>query len=176
MTEHNNFIRYAVHYVTNFIIVISLAWFIVHSFLATESVSGHSMEPAISAGDLVLVDTLAYKFSAPKRMDIIVFQRSDSTENIKRVVGLPGETVVIQNGHIYIDGKLLESDKISDISLAGIAENPVELMADEYFLIGDNADSSEDSRFVNVGNVKKSQIIGKVWFRILPINKFSFIH
>lgn len=176
MTEQNNFIRRIVHSITNIIILISLAWFLVHSFLSTESVSGHSMEPAVSAGDLVLVDTLRYKFSSPKRMDIVVFQRSDSTENIKRVVGLPGETVVIQNEHIYIDGKLLESDKISGISLAGIAENPVELLPDEYFLIGDNADSSEDSRFVNVGNVKKSQIVGKIWFRILPFNKFSLIH
>jgi signal peptidase I len=109
-------------------------------------------------------------------MDIVVFKKSDSSENIKRIVGLPGETIIIQNGCIYIDGNLLESSKIPNIALAGIAAKPIQLLDDEYFLIGDNADSSEDSRFVNVGNVKKSQIIGKVWFRILPINKFSFIH
>ena len=114
-------------------------------------------------------------FMKPKRMDVVIFQRSDATRNVKRVIGLPGETVVIQNGRIYIDGTLLESDQISDISLGGIAEKPVELMEDEYFLIGDNADSSEDSRFINVGNVKRSQILGRIWFRLLPFKKIGFI-
>lgn len=161
--------------VTNVIVVIALAWFLVNSFLTTEEISGHSMEPAISASDLVLVDRLTYKFMKPKRMDVVIFQRSDATRNVKRVIGLPGETVVIQNGRIYIDGTLLGSDQISDISLGGIAEKPVELMEDEYFLIGDNADSSEDSRFINVGNVKRSQILGRIWFRLLPFKKIGFI-
>ncbi|MBE6003229.1 MAG: signal peptidase I [Lachnospiraceae bacterium] len=173
--REKSFIQIAVHTLTNIFVLIALAWFIVHSFLTTVEISGHSMEPALSSGDLVMVDTLKYKFFAPDRLDVVIFQKNDSTENIKRVVGLPGETVVIQNGRIYINGTLLESDTISNISLAGIAEKPVQLMDDEYFLIGDNADSSEDSRFINVGNVHKSQILGKVWFRLLPIDKVSLV-
>lgn len=173
--REKSFIQIAVHALTNIFVLIALAWFIVHSFLTTVEISGHSMEPALSSGDLVMVDTLKYKFLAPDRLDVVIFQKNDSTENIKRVVGLPGETVVIQNGRIYINGTLLESDTISNISLAGIAEKPVQLMDDEYFLIGDNADSSEDSRFINVGNVHKSQILGKVWFRLLPIDKVSLV-
>ena len=176
MKENRNFIQSAVHTISNVIVIIALAWFLVHSFLAQGMMTGHSMEPALSDGDLVLVDTLKYRFFSPDRMDIVIFKKADSTENVKRVVGLPGETVTIQNGHIYINGKLLETDKISEISLAGIAENPIELMDDEYFLIGDNADSSEDSRFANVGNVKKSQIIGKIWFRIRPFGSLGLIH
>lgn len=166
-------IQYMVNTFTNLVVVIALAWFLVHSFLTTVEISGHSMEPAISANDIVLVDLLSYTLTEPKRMDIVVFQRSDATENVKRVIGLPGETVVIQNGRIYINGNLLESTEISSISLSGIAEKPVELMDDEYFLIGDNADSSEDSRFINVGNVKRFQILGKIWFRLLPLGKIG---
>lgn len=109
-------------------------------------------------------------------MDVVAFQRADGNVTVKRVVGLPGETVIIQNGHIYIDGKLLETDKISEISLSGLAENPITLLPDEYFLIGDNADSSEDSRFQNVGNVRSSQILGRVWLRVLPFGRFGLIH
>jgi signal peptidase I len=69
----------------------------------------------------------------------------------------------------------MENDKISSISLAGVAEKPVKLMEDEYFLIGDNADSSEDSRFSNVGNIHRSQITGKIWFRLLPTLKIGTV-
>lgn len=173
--REKSFIQIAVQHITNIIVIIALAWFLVHSFLTTVSVSGHSMEPVLSSYDLVLVDTLKYKFFKPGRMDIVVFKRNDSTENIKRIVALPGETVVIQNGHIYIDGSLLESNIISDINLAGIAAKPIQLMDDEYFLLGDNADSSEDSRFINVGSVHESQIIGKVWFKLMPFSKLGLV-
>ncbi|MDY6307503.1 MAG: signal peptidase I [Oribacterium sp.] len=172
MREHNPLQQF-VHAMTDIIVLISLAWFIVHSFLSTEIISGHSMEPSLSAGDLVMVDTLRYQFVKPKRFDIVEFRRSGHDDNVKRVVALPGETIVIQNNRIYIDGRLLENDFLPDVSLAGIAANPVQLGANEYFLIGDNADSSEDSRFSNVGNVRLEQIIGRVWFRLKPFNKFG---
>ena len=133
------------------------------------------MEPALSTGDTVLIDELSYRFIKPKRMDIVLFQRADKSYNMKRIVGLPGETVIIQNGRIYINGELLETTKISPIALPGLAKNPVELGKDEYFLIGDNTDSSEDSRFQNIGNVHFSQIRGRVWFRLLPLRKMKLI-
>ena len=133
------------------------------------------MEPALSTGDTVLIDELSYRFIKPKRMDIVLFQRADKSYNMKRIVGLPGETVIIQNGRIYINGELLETTKISPIALPGLAKNPVELGKDEYFLIGDNTDSSEDSRFQNIGNVHFAQIRGRVWFRLLPLRKMKLI-
>jgi signal peptidase I len=173
--KEKSMIQSIVRGLSNIVVLIALAWFVVHSFLSQAYVSGHSMEPALASGDLVLVDTLRYDFVKPARMDVVIFRRSDHSQNIKRIVGLPGETVLIRSGHIYINGNLLESDEISDISLAGIAENPVELMDDEYFLIGDNADSSEDSRFANIGNVKKSQMIGKVWFILTPLSRTGLV-
>ena len=96
--------------------------------------------------------------------------------NVKRVIGLPGETVQIKNGQIYIDDKPLEADKgLGQVSLAGLAENPVVLEEDEYFLLGDNRDSSEDSRFVKIGNVKRRQIRGKVWLRLIPFIDFKLV-
>lgn len=95
---------------------------------------------------------------------------------MKRVIGLPGETVQIKNGQIYIDDKPLEADKgLGQVSLAGLAENPVVLEEDEYFLLGDNRDSSEDSRFVKIGNVKRRQIRGKVWLRLIPFIDFKLV-
>ncbi len=174
MTERN-ILQRCCRGLINVIVLVSLAWFLVFGFFSQLSVSGHSMEPCLYSGDTVVLDTLCYHFLSPGRMDVVAFQRADGNVNVKRVVGLPGETVIIQNGHIYIDGKLLETDKISEISLSGLAENPVTLLPDEYFLIGDNADSSEDSRFQNVGNVRSSQILGKVWLRVLPFQRIGLI-
>ena len=150
----------------DFIVILSLAWFVVHSFFSLARVSGHSMEPSLSAGDTVLVDEFFYQFKKPKRYDVVLFQK---------IIGLPGETVIIQNGRVYINGTLLETDKLSPIVLEGVAKNPVELGENEYFLLGDNTDSSEDSRFQNMGNIQESQIVGRVWFRIFPFRKISLI-
>jgi len=159
----------------DFIVILSLAWFVVHSFFSLARVSGHSMEPSLSAGDTVLVDEFFYQFKKPKRYDVVLFQKKDKSNNIKRIIGLPGETVIIQNGRVYINGTLLETDKLSPIVLEGVAKNPVELGENEYFLLGDNTDSSEDSRFQNMGNIQESQIVGRVWFRIFPFRKISLI-
>ena len=155
MKERTIFQKF-IHTLVDILVLLSLAWFIVYSFFSLYRVSGHSMESALSTGDTVLIDELSYRF-------------------IKRIVGLPGETVIIQNGRIYINGELLETTKISPIALPGLAKNPVELGKDEYFLIGDNTDSSEDSRFQNIGNVHFAQIRGRVWFRLLPLRKMKLI-
>ena len=157
--EETSTLRKAVGWIVDIVVVISLAWFVVYAFGTRVKISGQSMMPGLSGGDLVLMDRLSYDLGNPKRFDVVVFAREDRRTNVKRVIGLPGETVQITGGTIYIDGKPLK----------GLAENPVILEADEYFLLGDNRDSSEDSRFENIGNVRRSQIIGKVWFRVLPL-------
>ena len=162
--------------IVNIILVVSTAWFIVYSFLNQTIVSGNSMSPVLEANDMCLVNRLIYDLGGPERYDIILFERNDTGKpNIKRVVGLPGESVQISAGLIYIDGEPVKDDRIGVVALSGVANNAVELGPDEYFVIGDNADSSEDSRFSNIGNIKKSSIRGKIWFRIKPFNNFGII-
>ena len=117
------------------------------------------------------MNRLSYDFGEPDRFDVVVFQRDDKKSNVKRVIGLPGEEIQIKGGLIYINGKRLETEnqELEQVALAGLAEEPIKLGEDEYFLLGDNRESSEDSRFANIGNVNKKQILGKVWIRISPL-------
>lgn len=167
--EETNLLRRAVCWATDIIVVIALACFTVHAFGGQITVMGNSMSPLLESGDVVLMNRIGYDLGKPERFDVVVFQREDQKQNIKRVIGLPGETIQIVDGQILVNGQVMEeSEDQKKIALAGLAENPVELGEDEYFLLGDNRDSSEDSRFANVGNVKEHQILGKVWFQIYP--------
>ena len=139
--------------------------------------NGQSMEPVLASGDVVLLNRLAYDLGKPNRFDIIAFRQGDSAVSIKRVIGLPGETVQIRDQAVYINGERLEAEGgLEDVSIAGAAEFPVELSENEYFVLGDNRDSSEDSRFSGTGNVKREQILGKVWLRLEPFSEFGLIH
>lgn len=173
--EENNLIRRMVGWVVDIIVVIAFAWFTVYAFGTQVPIAGQSMTPLLEPDQVVLMNRLAYDFGSPQRFDVVVFLR-DGKPNVKRVIGLPGETVQISGGMVYIDGQLLEAeDGLNQVSLAGLAEYPVQLGEDEYFLLGDNRDSSEDSRFSNTGNVAKEQILGKVWIRIFPLIQVEMI-
>lgn len=175
--DDNSTLRTVIHWIVDLIVVASFAWFLVFSFLNQTIISGHSMSPTLQADDMCLVNRLVYDLGDPKRFDVVMFERSDMTQyNVKRVIGLPGETVQIVSGSVYINNRKLDDPRIGNISLPGIAENPVELQEGEYFLLGDNADSSEDSRFTNIGNVKREQIKGKLWFRLKPLRELGLIH
>ena len=174
--EETNKLRRMIVWLVDIIVVISLAWFVVYGFGTQIRITGQSMTPELRSEDVVLMNRLSYDMGSPKRFDVVVFEREDKKPNVKRVIGLPGETVQIKNGQIYIDDKPLEADKgLGQVSLAGLAENPVVLDEDEYFLLGDNRDSSEDSRFVKIGNVKRRQIRGKVWLRLIPVIDFKLV-
>lgn len=185
--DGTSLLRVIINWVTDIIVVVALACFTVYAFGNQVVVSGNSMSPLLNSEDIVLMNQIALDWGKPERFDVVVFQREDQKKNIKRIIGLPGETVQIQNGQVWINGQLLEEEKRKvevdgeiieeekKIALAGLAENPIELGEDEYFLLGDNRDSSEDSRFANVGNVKEAQIIGKVWFRIHPALEMGII-
>ena len=176
MNEDTAWIRRVVHWIVDVVVVIALAWFLVYGFCGQVRILGNSMQPLLDAEDVVLVNRLAYDLGKPRRFDVVVFEREDRQKNVKRVIGLPGETVQIKGGLVFIDDELLDAqDNLEQVSLAGMADSPVKLGEDEYFLLGDNRDSSEDSRFANIGNVKREQIQGKVWFRILPLLKLDLI-
>ena len=140
---------------------------------------GDSMKPVLENGDVTLVNRIVYDATAPKRGDIIVFKpkgNENSHYYIKRIVGLPGETVEIIEGKVYIDGERLEEDyETTEITDVGIVDKEIELAGDEFFVLGDDRQNSEDSRMADIGNVKRSYIYGKVWFVISPGNNFGFV-
>lgn len=161
-------IRRAFLFLFQAVLVCAAAVLLVVFFGYRVSNAGDSMSPALKNGDVVLVNRLIYQIKGPARGDIIVF-RPGGNENthysIKRVVGLPGETVQIIDGSVYIDGEEAEGDiYAADIEYAGTAEEPVELGEDEYFVIGDNTGVSDDSRTEDVGNVRLEDICGEAWF------------
>lgn len=160
-------------------VTIGLAAVISLMFCQTVVLQEGSMDPTFSAGDKFLVNRAVYKISSPKRGDVIAFRTSSdekASTHIKRIIGVPGDTVLIQDGMIMINGETYKEQR--DLPLivnAGLAEESVVLGGDEYFVLGDNRNSSEDSRFADIGNVKKEYIIGKLWFVISPMDKLGFV-
>ncbi len=146
-----------------------LAFVIVFSVGMRTSIVGDSMEPMLGNGQEILINRVIYRLSSPKRGDVVVFLPNGNEKShyyVKRVVGLPGETIHIQDGSVYVDGALLEEDDAYDQMIdSGIAQNDLALGSDEFFVLGDNRNSSEDSRSGNIGAVRKKDIIGKAWFR-----------
>lgn len=142
------------------------------------TVYGDSMEPVLSEGDVIWTDKISYLLNAPKRYDIIVFRylfREDQ-HYIKRIIGLPGETVQIMDGAIFVDGVLLEESYGSEaIENPRRASEPVLLGENEYFVLGDNRNHSSDSRDTDIGNVKKDQIVGKAFLKIWPKSQIGVI-
>ena len=158
--------------------VLVLTWVIITFVGQRTRVDGRSMMNTLHDGDNLIVEKLSYRFSDPKRFDLIVFPPTGKKEYyIKRIIGLPGETVQIdENGNIYINGELLEENYGAEtIQNPGRAAKPITLGDDEYFVMGDNRNNSKDSRSEEVGNVKRSQIIGRAWLRIWPLNKFGLL-
>ncbi len=151
-------------------VAVFLAFVLVFSVGMRTSVIGDSMEPALHNGQEILMNRILYRISTPRRGDVVVFLPNGNQNThfyVKRVVGLPGETVQIRDGSVYIDGVLLEENELFDkIADPGIAQNELLLGGDEFFVLGDNRNSSEDSRSGNIGAVKKDDIVGKAWFHM----------
>jgi len=161
------------------ILIIFIAVIFNNYFYSPMRVTGVSMKPSLSDADIIIVDKISYKFTDPKRYEKVVFpyKYNNNTKYVKRIIGLPGETILIKDGIIYIDGKELTESY-------GIYENhkdehkyanygPIKLSSDEYFVMGDNRDNSDDSRSDDVGKVKRETILGRAVFRIWPFNSIG---
>lgn len=151
------------------VVLIFLAFIIINYCLQIMTVHGESMQPTYYDGDVLLVNKLGYRLDDPKRYDNVLLKMENGTTlhySVKRVIGLPGETVQISDGQILIDGTALDFSFEEEILSAGLAAYEVELGEDEYFVMGDNCNNSEDSRVANIGNIDRSQFVGKIIMRV----------
>ena len=159
-------------------IVLAITFLIITFVGQRTHVSGESMENTLDDGDQLIVDKLTYRFHDPERFDIIVFpfRYKDNTYYIKRIIGLPGETVQIADGEIYINGEVLEESYGREVMQdAGMAAEPITLGDDEYFVLGDNRNYSSDSRDPSVALIHRKEIIGRAWLRIWPLDSFGIL-
>ena len=159
-------------------VVLGLTFLVITYVGQRTYVSGDSMLNTLEDGDNLIVDKISYRFTKPKRFDIIVFpfEHAKNTYYIKRIIGLPGETIRIEEGRIYIDNEILEESYGREvIKNPGLAKQPIQLGDDEYFVLGDNRNASADSRDPSVGVIHKNRIIGRAWVRIWPLSKFGIL-
>ncbi len=160
-------IKTIVIYAVDVILAVALAYFCVIYFGTQVRCTNLSMEPTIASQSKVLVDKLIYQLKEPDVGDIVVFKPYTNVNadlSIKRIVALPGDEVLIKNGKLYVNGTEYVQPGITEsIINAGVAGNTITLKDNEYFLLGDNRNSSEDSRFETIGNVNINNIVGKVW-------------
>ncbi len=176
-----NVIKEAMSTVLYLLAVLCVTYLVIAFVGQRTEVEGASMETTLSNGDNLIVDKLTYRFRDPERFDIIVFpfQYEDNIYYIKRIIGMPGETVQIdESGNIYINGEILQENygrEVIQPENRGVAINPVVLGEDEYFVMGDNRNNSRDSRMEIVGNIHRDDIIGRAWVRIWPLNKFGVL-
>ena len=161
------------HWVTDLAAVAVLALFLA-LFVGKEiRMEGRSMEPVIKNGDIVLVNEICYNFREPDRLELAAAELTEGWVTVRRVVGLPGERIQIQDGAVYINGEKLAG--IDPVEVPGLAASEIEIPEGYYFLLGDNTENSEDSRSEQVGLVPEEQLLGKAWFRIGGWNDMGLI-
>ena len=164
-------------WIVEIFIVLLLAFVLVYCAGMRVSVVGNSMESTLSDGSVVLVNRFVYNIKEPKAGDVIVFLPNGNEKShyyIKRVIGVPGDKVQIKNGLLYVNGELYDVEDTETIKNAGLAEDEITVGEDEYFVLGDNRNSSEDSRYADIGMVRKRYIVGKIWFTCSPFEKLGF--
>ena len=171
--------RGIVKWVFEIIVTLVFAVLVAISAFQTVTLQESAMEPTYSVGQKFFVNRALYKIKSPNRGDVIVFKTSasdDAALHIRRVIGLPGETVQIKEGQIYINGNVYEENgAYQEIADGGLADSAITLESGEYFVLGDNRNNSEDSRFSDIGNISKKYIVGKIWFTVSPKSKIGFI-
>ena len=166
-------------WIVEILLTIAAAIIMVSFFGFRVSVIGPSMSPTLENGEKVLVNRFVYKLFDPKQNDLIVFQPNGNEKShyyVKRVIALPGDTVQIKDGKVYVNGELLaESVETEKIENAMMAENEIVVGEDEYFVLGDNRNNSEDSRYASIGNVKKDHITGEAWVVVYPFDRIGLL-
>jgi len=161
--------------------VIFIAYVSVSCFGVRSNVVGQAMAETLNNGDQVLINKFVYLISSPKSGDVIVFLPNGNEKShyyVRRVIGVPGDKIQIKDGAVYVNGALY-NEKIEWIAAMedpGIASEEIKLGKNEYFVLGDNRNNSEDSRYANIGNIKEEYIVGKAWFYLDAEDGMGFIH
>lgn len=175
--------RYAVSklfYLAKSFAILVLVLFLIETYIGKSSVvSGDSMQNTIYPGDILIQEKVSYQFSEPQRYDVVILKHhaiGSADEDgfwVKRVIGLPGETLQIRNGEVYVNGKKMQDDKYGNvkIEMAGIAAKPIKIPEGEYFVMGDNRIGMEswDSRYEEISTIKRQDIKAKVLGTVYPI-------
>lgn len=173
------FVKEVLTWTTEIILTISIAVVFVYFIGMRTGVVGSSMADTLKSGDEVLINRFVYLLKDPKPNDVVVFLPNGNEKShyyVKRVIAVPGDTIKIENGSVLVNGKpFVEKIDTMSIEDAGLASEEITLDKDEYFVLGDNRNNSEDSRYANIGNIKKEYIVGKAWFRITSWNDFGFL-
>lgn len=160
------------------LIAIGIAYVMVSSFGLRTSVVGTAMEDGLKNNDQILINRFVYLLTKPKSGDVVVFRPNGNEKShlyVRRVIGTPGDRVQIKDGAVYLNGELYNDIETASIEEAGIAAEEITLGEEEYFVLGDNRNSSEDSRFANIGNIKEEYIIGKAWLGFSSIKDIHLI-
>lgn len=160
------------------IAITAAVYFILRLFIyRTAEVTGSSMEPTLTHGDVVLINRTSYFFTKPKENDVVAFPyKEDPTQVfVKRIIAMPGDTVDLTDRFI-INGKDLSDDFSEElISTQGNISFPFVVPEDSYFVLGDNRNGSRDSRYAEVGCIARKEIMGKIFVRLLPFDSFKII-
>lgn len=176
--KRKSILREVIRWILFLMLFFGAVYLIVEYVGESTTVSGESMYPSLNDGDQLIVDKISYHFVEPSRFDVVVFpfRYQDDTFYIKRIVGLPGETVQISDGSVYINGRLLDDPYgYEEIRSPGLAAAAITLGQDEYFVLGDNRNNSADSREPSIGMVTREDIIGRAVFRIWPARGIGFL-
>ena len=162
------------------VFAVSIFLFVYLLILQPHKIKGRSMEPNFLNGEFLLTDKISYRFNEPKRGDVIVFRAPPDykDEFIKRIIGLPGETVIVKNGHVYINNTKLSEPYLPENTYTpagtyATEDNPVIVEEGKYFVMGDNRKHSLDSR--SFGPIRKEKITGKAWFVYWPPSKVGTV-
>lgn len=177
--KENVKLQLIVKFIVDLLVVVCISYLLVVMLGERYTIIGNSMNYTLNNEDVVLINKAIYKFTDPKRFDVISFETDGINEGkryVKRIVGLPGERIKIKDGTVYVNDMVLVNDISARFILTpGLASEEILLGDDEYFVLGDNRNNSEDSRFYTIGNVKRENILGSPWVRIYPLSSFGFV-
>ena len=164
-------------YFIEIVIVLFVAACFTFGFCKQIHIEENSMSPCLVSGDTALVDRLTGKIFGIRKGNLIAFrlsERENAAVHVKRVAAVPGDTVEIRDGSVYVNETLYGEEGMIDMGAEGLMREAVTLEKGEYFVLGDNTGESEDSRYQDIGCIQKKTVIGKVWFVISPFSSFGF--